>query len=175
MDRRGGTERVLANGGLTRSPRSADLRLGGRARKAFAGLVVCGVLGFAALVAGCASGTGSVASSTVPATTAAPPPARKAVTHDFVIPPGTAERLRQGEDPAVIPQRLDVHVGDRIRVRNDDTEKARLGIFDVDPGETTTMKFMEESVLTGTYFGAESGGCGTPPPEAKKFIINVRP
>lgn len=101
--------------------------------------------------------------------------ARAGVTHDFVIPAGTAARIRRGEDPGVIPRRLDVRIGDRIRVRNDDTEVARLGIFDVSPGETATMNFLEETVLTGVIFGDESGGCGTPPPESKKFIINVRP
>ncbi len=110
---------------------------------------------------------GSAASSTSTA--------RKSVTHDFVIPEGTGAIVDRGEDPGVIPKRLDVHVGDRIRVRNDDTEMARLGIFDVGPGETMTMTFNEVNVLSGILFAKGAEGCGSPPPKNKKFIINVRP
>lgn len=97
------------------------------------------------------------------------------VTHDFVIPEGTAAIVKKGGDPGIIPARLDVHVGDRIRVRNNDTQIARLGIFDVGPGETMTMTFNEVNVLTGVIFGQGAEGCGAPIPENKKFIINVRP
>lgn len=100
---------------------------------------------------------------------------RRGVTHDFVIPSGTAKRVANKEETGIFPRRLDVHIGDRIRVRNDDTEIARLGIFDVGPGETMTMTFREVGVLTGVIFGDDAGGCGSPPPEEKKFIINVRP
>lgn len=139
--------------------------------------LVAGVSAMAFALSACSDDDGSGRSAAT-STSVAPPPTsarRTGVTHDFVIPAGTAARLRRGEDPGVIPRRLDVRVGDRIRVRNDDTEIARLGIFDVSPGETATMNFLEETVLTGAIFGDESGGCGTPPPESKKFIINVRP
>lgn len=97
------------------------------------------------------------------------------VTHEFVVPEGTTARSRMGEKVDVIPQRIDIEVGDRIRVRNDDTETAMLGLFDVRPGDTVTMSFNEVNVLTGTIFGDEPAGCGTPPPKEKQFTINVRP
>jgi hypothetical protein len=109
------------------------------------------------------------------AATASTTETRVAVTHDFVIPEGTGAIVDRGDDPGVIPKRLDVRVGDRIRVRNDDTEMARLGIFDVGPGETMTMTFNEVSVLSGIMFAKGAEGCGSPPPENKQFIINVRP
>lgn len=101
--------------------------------------------------------------------------ARKPVTHGFVIPAGTAEALARGEEPDIIPRRLDVHVGDRIRVRNDDRATAYLGLFDVAPGETVSMDFNKVTVLSGVIFDDEGGGCGSSPPEDKRFIINVQP
>lgn len=97
------------------------------------------------------------------------------VTHEFVVPAGTTERVRMGEKVDVIPRQIDISVGDRIRVRNEDSETAMLGLFDVRPDETVTMNFNEVNVLTGTIFGDEPAGCGTPPPKSKQFIINVRP
>ncbi len=95
--------------------------------------------------------------------------------HEIVIPDGTTGRVRMGEKVDVIPKRIDIEVGDRIRVRNDDSETAMLGLFDVRPGETVTMNFNEVNVLTGTIFGDEPAGCGAPPPKDQQFIINVRP
>lgn len=97
------------------------------------------------------------------------------VTHEFVVPPGTTENVRMGRKVDVIPRQIDIKVGDRIRVRNDDSETAMLGLFDVRPGETVTMNFNEVNVLTGTIFGDEPAGCGQPPPKDQQFVINVRP
>ena len=92
-----------------------------------------------ALMAGSWSAASCSAQQAAP-TTAAPEPVettapRESVTHDFVVPEGTAERLAWGYEVEIVPQPLEVRVGDRIRVRNDDSEFARLGIFDVRPGE----------------------------------------
>lgn len=119
-----------------------------------------------------ASGT----ASTAPATSGAPSTTvREGVVHDFVVPAGTFAKLDRGEDPGIIPKRIDVHVGDSIRVRNDDTETVRLGLFNVAPGDTVTMDFNKVTVLSGVIFDDEGGGCGSPPPKDKVFIINVRP
>lgn len=133
-------------------------------------------------VAACGSGgstadpAASGAASTVPATTVAPTTTmRKGVVHDFVVPAGTAAKIDRGEDPGVIPKRIDVHVGDSIRVRNDDTEVARLGLFNVAPGETVSMDFNKVTVLSGVIFDDEGGSCGSPPPKDKTFVVNVRP
>ncbi len=106
-----------------------------------------------------------------PVETTVPP---ESVTHEFVIPEGTADRLAWRKDSAIIPQPLVVHVGDKIQVRNDDSEFARLGIFDVRPGETVTMAFNTPGELEGIIFSDKSGGCGVPPPDVETFIIDVR-
>jgi hypothetical protein len=98
---------------------------------------------------------------------------RESIVHEFVIPAGTAELLAVGEDVEIIPRTLEVRVGDKIRVRNDDTEFARLGIFDVRPGETVSMAFNTPGPLEGIVFSDESGGCGVPPPDVETFVIDV--
>ncbi len=140
-------------------------------RRVVAPLLVAGLVFGGALV-GCSE---SSTPESAPTSTAPAAPAREAVVHDFVIPEGTAALIASGGTPDVIPARLDVHVGDSIRVRNDDTEVARLGIFDVGPGETMSMNFTEERVLSGVLFAKDPGGCGSPPAADETFIINVRP
>ncbi|MCZ7630679.1 MAG: hypothetical protein M5U19_17320 [Microthrixaceae bacterium] len=111
-------------------------------------------------VASCASEQ-AVPTSTEPApveTTVA----RERVIHEFVIPDGTAARLAAGEEVEVIPPSIEVRVGDKIRVRNDDSEFARLGIFDVRAGETVTMTFNTPGKMEGIIFSDESSGCGVP-------------
>lgn len=128
----------------------------------------------------CGSDETGVAGSSIPTTTPSTDAVettlpREAVTHDFVVPAGTAERIANDEEVEVVPDRLEVHVGDRIRVRNDDTELARLGIFDVGAGETITMNFNTPGELQGIVYADASGGCGQPPPDAQTFTIVVLP
>ena len=130
------------------------------------------------LMAGSWSAASCSAQQAAP-TTAAPEPVeatapRESVTHDFVVPEGTAERLAWGYEVEIVPQPLEVRVGDRIRVRNDDSEFARLGIFDVRPGETVTMAFNTPGELEGIVFSDSSGGCGVPPSDVQTFTIDVR-
>ncbi|MFZ4519138.1 MAG: cupredoxin domain-containing protein [Microthrixaceae bacterium] len=72
-----------------------------------------------------------------------------AVTHEYVIPFGTAQRLEGGEKITIVPQTLNVKVGDSIRIRNDDAYGSQVGIFHVGAGETVTMKFTKPGTLTG--------------------------
>jgi plastocyanin len=72
-----------------------------------------------------------------------------AVTHEFVIPAGTAERTARGETVNVVPERLDVKVGDTLRIRNEDVSSQEVGIFNVGAGETVTMKFTTPGKLSG--------------------------
>lgn len=151
---------------------------GGLKKLVVAPILVLAALGFATAMSSCTSDSdtdrsaGSLATRT---TATAPPTQRAGETHDFVIPEGTSKIVEKGDDPGIIPKQLDVHVGDQIRVRNDDIEIARLGIFDVGAGETMTMTFNEVNVLSGIIFAQGAEGCGAPTPEKKKFIINVRP
>ncbi len=72
-----------------------------------------------------------------------------AVTHEYVIPFGTAQRLEGGEKIELVPQTLKVEVGDSIRIRNEDAYGSQVGIFHVGAGETVTMKFTKPGTLTG--------------------------
>ena len=73
-----------------------------------------------------------------------------AVTHEYVIPFGTAQRVQGGEKVELVPQTLRVQVGDSIRIRNDDNYASQVGIFHVGAGETVTMKFTKPGKLTGS-------------------------
>lgn len=117
---------------------------------------------------------GTTPTSTVTTVPAPSTSARTPVTHDFVIPAGTAASVDAGKKPEILPRNLTVHVGDRIRVRNDDTEIAYLGIFDVRPGETVSMSFNKVGKVTGVIMGDDPAGCGSPPPSDKAFTIDVR-
>ncbi len=106
-----------------------------------------------ALLAGSWSAASCSAQQAAP-TTAAPEPVettapRESVTHDFVVPEGTAEQLAwgRGRNRAATPRG---EVGDRIRVRNDGTGSlSTKGIFDVRPGETVTMAFNTPGLAGG--------------------------
>ncbi len=71
------------------------------------------------------------------------------VLHEFVVPPGTEALVDSGERVEVVPQVLEVDVGDTIRIRNDDVSTARIGIFNVAAGETVTMEFTSPGELVG--------------------------
>lgn len=89
---------------------------------------------------------------------------REEVTHEFVIPGGTAARVALGETVEIVPQRLVVDVGDTVRIRNDDAEASNVGIFYVRPGETVTMRFSSPGLLEGVCDVHPSG----------RFVIDVR-
>lgn len=89
---------------------------------------------------------------------------REAVTHEFVIPDGTAQRVAAGEVVEIVPERLVVDVGDTVRVRNEDVEASNVGIFYVRPGETVTMRFSSPGRLEGVCDVHPSG----------QFVIDVR-
>lgn len=85
------------------------------------------------------------------------------VTHEYVIPDGTAARIASGQTVEVVPEFLHAKVGDTLRIRNDDTEQATVGIFYVTPGQTVTMRFTEPGRLEGLCDVHPSG----------KFVIDV--
>lgn len=72
-----------------------------------------------------------------------------AVVHEFVVPIGTEAALDSGETVELVPQVLDVRVGDSIRIRNEDVSTAQVGIFNVAAGETVTMRFTTTGELVG--------------------------
>ena len=87
----------------------------------------------------------------------------KPANYDYFIPAGTAARIAAGRPFDIVPQHLDVKVGETIRIRNQDTVGAEVGVFFVGPGETVSMKFTKPGVLRGKCTIHRSG----------EFTINV--
>ncbi len=75
---------------------------------------------------------------------------RGRVTHEYLIPAGTAAHIASGEPVDIVPERLHVTVGDTIRIRNDDRQAASVGIFYVGAHQSITMRFTEPGQLEGT-------------------------
>jgi hypothetical protein len=69
--------------------------------------------------------------------------------YDYEIPPGTADRIANGEDVEIIPQELVMHVGESIRIVNDDDVGHIVGVFYVGAGETLTQRFDSPGELSG--------------------------
>jgi plastocyanin len=87
----------------------------------------------------------------------------KPANYDYFIPAGTASQIAAGRTFNIVPQHLDVKVGETIRIRNQDTVGAEVGVFFVGPGETVSMKFTKRGVLRGKCTIHRSG----------EFTINV--
>lgn len=78
-------------------------------------------------------------------------PTRPPETLTYVIPSGTAARMEAGvRVDDVIPEYLELVVGDTIVVENQDNTTHRFGPIVVRAGETTEVKFYE----AGRYQGA---------------------
>lgn len=85
--------------------------------------------------------------------------------YDYLIPEGTADLIAMGEDPGIMPNSLDVKVGETIRIVNDDTVGHTVGTFYVLAGTTLAHRFERAGVFEGE--------CSTNP--ADTFILTVRP
>jgi plastocyanin len=68
----------------------------------------------------------------------------------YTVPPGTGARIEAGEQLYVFPARLDVHVGDQLVIRNDDTRVAEVGPYYVDRNATLTQVFTAPGTISGT-------------------------
>lgn len=68
---------------------------------------------------------------------------------NFEIPNGTAARKARGEVVEIVPAELVVHVGDTIRIINNDVENHIVGVFFVGAGEILTQQFQSVGELTG--------------------------
>lgn len=83
--------------------------------------------------------------------------------YEYRIPRGTSGRIDAGEEVEIVPQELDVKVGERIRVINDDIRGTAVGIFWVPAGRRVAMEFTTTGTLTGECDVHPSG----------EFTINV--
>jgi hypothetical protein len=68
---------------------------------------------------------------------------------DFVVPPGTAERIAAGEEVEILPGEIAARVGDTIRIDNRDSASHTLGPWYVAPGEVLTQRFVSEGRFSG--------------------------
>jgi len=94
---------------------------------------------------------------------ASPLGAADKATYEYKVPFGTGNRLDAGEVIDVMPQRLDVKVGESIRIVNDDVRDYMIGPFFVTAGQTLAMRFTQPGKLTGVCL-VNPGG---------EFTINV--
>jgi hypothetical protein len=84
--------------------------------------------------------------------------------YEYVIPAGTAYEISLGKDPKIMPDALDVKVGQTIRIENQDSKSHTIGTFYVLAGQTLTYRFSTAGVYEGI--------CSTTP--SKTFILTVR-
>ena len=69
--------------------------------------------------------------------------------YEYRIPAGTWDRINSGDAVEILPARLDVEVGEVIRIVNEDSEGHFVGIFYVGAGETVTQRFASEGEFHG--------------------------
>ncbi|MCZ7526367.1 MAG: hypothetical protein M5U14_08345 [Acidimicrobiia bacterium] len=73
----------------------------------------------------------------------------EAEVHAYDVPPGTGDRLDRGEDVELFPARLEVRVGDTLRITNRDDREHLVGPFSVGAGETLEQTFRQTGVFEG--------------------------
>jgi plastocyanin len=72
------------------------------------------------------------------------------IVWSFVVPAGTKDKQDKGQYVGdILPEQLNVSVGDTVTIRNEDAVVHTFGPFTVRPGETQKMTFTEP----GYFFG----------------------
>ncbi|MFV0309261.1 MAG: hypothetical protein ACK5OX_16125 [Desertimonas sp.] len=74
---------------------------------------------------------------------------REAETFSIVVPAGTQDRLLAGEVVEVMPERIELRVGDRVVIRNDDEVIQAVGPYVVDAGDEITFTYGAPGVYEG--------------------------
>jgi len=85
--------------------------------------------------------------------------------YEFIIPLGSAARADAGEHLLIFPSRLEVRVGETIRIENQDDRTQIVGPFAIGPGQTLTQRFSS----AGEFIGV----CTTHP--GSEFVLEVKP
>jgi len=65
------------------------------------------------------------------------------------IPSGTAAEIRKGDDPGVVPTRIEGSVGDELKIINRDSVSHTVGPFLVESGQTLSSPLEREGVFEG--------------------------
>ena len=85
--------------------------------------------------------------------------------YDYVIPFGTAAKIAAGDNVSIMPTELEVHVGETIRIVNNDRQGHMVGPFYVGADETMAQRFSSPGEL--------SGECTVDP--GGEFVLRVLP
>ena len=68
---------------------------------------------------------------------------------DIVVPEGTQARIDAGEEIVLFPRRLEVGVGDRIVITNDDSASHQVGPYIVGSGQQIVQTFSSPGIIEG--------------------------
>ena len=86
-------------------------------------------------------------------------------TYVYVIPDGTGDRIDAGDPVDVLPDVLTAHVGEVMRIVNDDDRGHLVGPFYVAAGQTLTQRFDTPGELVGVCSIHDDG----------RFVLEVLP
>ena len=70
-------------------------------------------------------------------------------TLEIVVPAGTKARQNAGEKVVVMDDHIELSVGDRLVISNEDVAAQTVGPYSVKPGEVTTVKYGFPGVYEG--------------------------
>lgn len=68
---------------------------------------------------------------------------------EIVVPEGTQDQMDSGEEIVLFPRRLEVAVGDRIIISNDDRASHQVGPYIVGPGQEIVQTFSSPGIIEG--------------------------
>ncbi|GIU86692.1 MAG: hypothetical protein KatS3mg009_1207 [Acidimicrobiia bacterium] len=76
---------------------------------------------------------------------------------EYVVPEGTATRIARGEQVTIMPDTLELRVGDTLRIRNEDVAGATVGPYYVEAGREFTLTYGAPGVFAGACELSEGG------------------
>lgn len=77
------------------------------------------------------------------------PRAAASQTIEIVVPQGTQVQMDAGEEIVLFPRRLEVGVGDRIVIENEDDSSHQVGPYVVGPGQRIVQTFSATGSIEG--------------------------
>ena len=77
------------------------------------------------------------------------PRAAASQTINISVPEGTQAQMDAGEEIVLFPRRLEVGVGDRIVIENDDASSHQVGPYVVGPGQRVVQTFTTTGIIEG--------------------------
>lgn len=81
----------------------------------------------------------------------------KPKTYTYVVPKGTAAKVKAGRNVEIMPTTVRMKVGDRLVIHNRDSATATVGPYSVRAGETVDQKFSRPQTLVGACSLSGSG------------------